>query len=51
MGPRNAEYEREKRNPGVTEITEMKGRDPSLTIGHGRREAADTALESIRKAV
>ena len=37
----NASYKREKRNPGVTEIVEMKGRGHSLTIdqwlARGRR--------------
>jgi pimeloyl-ACP methyl ester carboxylesterase len=47
----NASYKREKRNPGITEIVEMKGRDHSLTIDHGWREVADTALEFVKKFV
>ena len=39
----NASYKREKRNPGVTEIVEIKGRGHSLIIDSGRREVADTA--------
>jgi pimeloyl-ACP methyl ester carboxylesterase len=39
-----ASYKREKRNPGVTEIIEIKGRGHSLTIDNGWREVADTAL-------
>src|SRR5262249_47403570 len=34
----NASYKREKRNPGITEIVEIKGRGHSLTIDHGWRE-------------
>ncbi|HXA32455.1 MAG TPA: alpha/beta fold hydrolase [Acidimicrobiales bacterium] len=40
----NASYKREKRNPGVTEIIEIKGRGHSLTIDNGWREVADGAL-------
>jgi non-heme chloroperoxidase len=40
----NASYKREKRNPGVTEIIEIKGRGHSLTIDNGWREVADSAL-------
>src|SRR5712691_8528995 len=44
-----ASYRREKRNPGVTEIVEMKGRGHSLTIDSGWREVADTALAFVRR--
>jgi pimeloyl-ACP methyl ester carboxylesterase len=40
----DASYKREKRNPGVTEIIEIKGRGHSLTIDNGWREVADSAL-------
>ena len=45
----NASYKREKRNPGVTEIIEIKGRGHSLTIDRGWREVADTALAFIQR--
>jgi len=44
-----ASYRREKRNPGVTEIVEMKGRGHSLTIDHGWGEVADTALAFVQR--
>jgi pimeloyl-ACP methyl ester carboxylesterase len=45
----NASYKREKRNPGVTEIVEMKGRGHSLTIDNGWREVAETALDFVKR--
>jgi non-heme chloroperoxidase len=45
----NASYKREKRNPGVTEIVEIKGRGHSLTIDSGWREVADTALTFVQR--
>ena len=45
----NAEYKREKRNPGITEIEEIKGRGHSLTIDHGWKEVADTALSFVQR--
>jgi len=45
----NASYKRQKRNPGVTEIVKIPGRGHSLTIDHGWREVADTALVFIPK--
>jgi pimeloyl-ACP methyl ester carboxylesterase len=47
----NASYKREKRNRGVTEITEIKGRGHSLTIDSGWREVADTALAFVQRFV
>ena len=47
----NASYKREKRNPGVTEIVEIKGRAHSLTIDSGWREVADTALAFVKRFV
>ena len=44
-----ASYARQKRNPGVTEITEIKGRGHSLTIDAGWREVADTALAFVQR--
>jgi pimeloyl-ACP methyl ester carboxylesterase len=45
----NASYKRQKRNPGVTEIVKIPGRGHSLTIDHGWREVADTALVFVQK--
>ncbi len=45
----NAAYKRQKRNPGVTEIIKIPGRGHSLTIDHGWREVADTALAFVQK--
>ena len=45
----NASYKREKRNEGVTEIIEMKGRGHSLVIDNGWREVAETALDFVKR--
>jgi non-heme chloroperoxidase len=45
----SAEYKRQKRNKGVTEIVKVAGRGHSLTIDHGWREVADLALGFVRK--
>jgi non-heme chloroperoxidase len=45
----NASYKRQKRNPGVTEFVKIPGRGHSLTIDHGWREVADTALAFVQK--
>jgi len=45
----NASYKRELRNQGVTEIAEMTGRGHSLTIDHGWRDVAETALTFIER--
>jgi pimeloyl-ACP methyl ester carboxylesterase len=47
----NASYKREKRNPGVTEIVEIKGRGHSLTIDNGWREVADATLAFVQRFV
>jgi len=47
----NASYKREKRNPGVTEIVEMKNRGHALVIDSGWREVADTALAFVKRFV
>lgn len=44
-----AEYKRQKHNPGVTEFVEMPGRGHALTIDHGWREVAETALAFISR--
>jgi non-heme chloroperoxidase len=45
----NASYKLEKRNAGVTEIVKMKGRGHALTIDHGWREVAETALAFVKR--
>lgn len=44
----HASFKRQDRNPGLTEIKEIPGRGHSLTIDHGWRDVADTALEFIK---
>jgi non-heme chloroperoxidase len=46
-----AAYNRQRRNPGVTEIVKMPNRGHSLTIDHGWREVADTALAFVKRFV
>jgi hypothetical protein len=43
--------ERQKRNAAVTEITEIPDRGHSLTIDHGWKEVADTALAFVKQHV
>ena len=45
----NAAYKRQKRNPAVTEIVKMPNRGHALTIDHGWREVAQTALDFVRR--
>jgi non-heme chloroperoxidase len=45
----NAAYKRQKRNPGVTEITKIPNRGHSLTIDAGWREVAQTALDFVKR--
>jgi len=45
----NAAYKRQRRNPGVTEIVKMPNRGHSLTIDHGWREVAETALDFVKR--
>jgi pimeloyl-ACP methyl ester carboxylesterase len=45
----HASYKRQKRNPGVTEITEIPNRGHSLTIDRGWREVAQTALDFVKR--
>jgi len=47
----NASYKRQARNEGVTEIQKIAGRGHALTIDHGWREVADTALAFIGRFV
>jgi pimeloyl-ACP methyl ester carboxylesterase len=43
----HASYKQQEKNPSVTEIHEIPGRGHSLTIDHGWREVAETALAFI----
>jgi len=45
----NAAYNRQRRNPGVTEIVKIPNRGHSLTIDHGWREVAETALNFVKR--
>jgi pimeloyl-ACP methyl ester carboxylesterase len=45
----NAAYKRQKRNPGVTEITKIPNRGHALTIDDGWREVAQTALDFVKR--
>jgi hypothetical protein len=45
----NASFEKQKRNPGVTEIVQVPNRGHALTIDSGWREVATTALEFIKR--
>jgi pimeloyl-ACP methyl ester carboxylesterase len=45
----NATYKLERRNHGVTEIVKMANRGHALTIDHGWREVAETALAFAKK--
>jgi non-heme chloroperoxidase len=45
----NAAYKRQRRNPGVTEIVKMPNRGHALTIDHGWREVAQTALDFVNR--
>jgi non-heme chloroperoxidase len=45
----NAAYKRQRRNPGVTEMVKIPNRGHSLTIDHGWREVAQTALDFIKR--
>ena len=45
----NAEFKRQQRNEGVTEIDEIKGRGHALVIDGGWREVADKALAFVKR--
>jgi non-heme chloroperoxidase len=47
----NAAYKRQRRNRAVTEIVKMPNRGHSLTIDHGWREVAQTALDFIGRFI
>jgi pimeloyl-ACP methyl ester carboxylesterase len=45
----NAEFKRQQRNEGVTELDEIKGRGHALVIDSGWREVADKALAFVKR--
>jgi non-heme chloroperoxidase len=45
----NAAYKRQRRNPGVTEIVKLPNRGHALTIDHGWKEVAQTALDFVKR--
>jgi pimeloyl-ACP methyl ester carboxylesterase len=45
----SASYDRQKRNPGVTEIASIPNRGHSLTIDSGWKEVADVALTFVSR--
>jgi non-heme chloroperoxidase len=45
----NAAYKRQRRNPAETEIVKIPNRGHSLTIDHGWREVAETALTFVKR--
>ncbi len=47
----NASYKQQKRNQGVTEITEMQNRGHAIVIDSGWQEVADTALKFIQRFI
>ncbi len=51
MAIAKASYKKQKRNAGVTEMAVMAGRGHALTIDHGWREVAQTALDFVNRFV
>jgi pimeloyl-ACP methyl ester carboxylesterase len=47
----NAAYKLQRRNPGVTEIMQMKDRGHALVIDHGWQDVAETALDFVKRYV
>jgi non-heme chloroperoxidase len=45
----NAAYKRQRRNPAVTEFVTIPNRGHALTIDHGWREVAQTALDFVKR--
>ncbi|WP_435792415.1 alpha/beta hydrolase [Capsulimonas corticalis] len=46
-----ASYERQRDNPGVTEVVQIPGRGHALTVDSGWREVAQTSLDFIKRYV
>ncbi len=47
----HAAYKRQRRNPAVTEIVKIPDRGHALTIDHGWREVAQTALDFVERTL
>ena len=47
----NASFKQQQHNRGITEIVEMPNRGHALTIDHGWREVAETALAFVKRFV
>jgi non-heme chloroperoxidase len=47
----NAAYKRQRSNRAVTEIVKTPNRGHSLTIDHGWRDVAQTALDFVKRFV
>jgi non-heme chloroperoxidase len=47
----NAAYKRQRPNPAVTEIVKIPNRGHALTIDHGWREVAQTALDFVKRSL
>jgi non-heme chloroperoxidase len=45
----NAAFERQRKNPGITEFVEIPNRGHSLTIDDGWQQVADTTLAFVRR--
>jgi non-heme chloroperoxidase len=45
----NAAYKRQRRNPAVTEIVKIPNRGHALTIDHGWRDVAESALTFVKR--
>ena len=45
----HAAYKRQRRNPAVTEIVKIPNRGHALTIDHGWRDVAQTALNFVKR--
>ncbi len=45
----HAAFKRQRRNPAVTEIVKIPNRGHALTIDHGWREVAQTALDFVKR--
>ena len=54
MAPRaivHAAYEKQKRNPGVTEIVQIPHRGHALTIDSGWRKVAQITLDFVKRFI
>jgi non-heme chloroperoxidase len=45
----NASFKKQQRNGGVTEVVKLPDRGHALTVDHGWREVADTALAFVKR--